>query len=176
SVITWNAVPRYNDLASVMTFQCILYPSGEIRFQYREMTGTASNATLGIQDYVRDSLAVRIVPLRQWLTVEPASGFLLPGERQVVRLNMSAAGLGTATYAARAHILSNDPAAPDTAVKVAFSVTGAPDIVFSPATLDFGTHFSGARDTLGLTVANVGVDPLDVAHVASDRTDFVERV
>jgi subtilisin family serine protease len=187
SVITWDAVPRYNDITSVVTFQCILYPSGEIRFQYRTMVGNASNATVGIQDstrttgllvafnqdYARDSLAVRIVPLRQWLSVEPASGFLLPGERQVVRLNMNAAGLGTATYTARARLLSNDPAAPDTAVKVAFRVTGAPDIVFSPASLDFGTHFSGARDTLGVTVANVGVDPLDVARVGCDRTAFV---
>jgi hypothetical protein len=186
-VITWDAVPRYNDLLSVMTFQCILYPSGEIRFQYRTMLGNANNATLGTQDstrtvgltvafnqdYVRDSLAVRIVPLRQWLSVEPSSGFLLPGERQLVRLNMAAAGLGSATYAARARILSNDPAAPDTAVKVAFNVTGAPDIVFSPPALDFGTHFTGARDTLGFTVANVGVDPLDVSSVGSDRPDFV---
>src|SRR5206468_10203289 len=91
-IITWNAVPRYNDVTSVMTFQCILYPSGEIRFQYQHMNGTVNNATLGIQDssrtvgllvafnqdYVHDGLAVRIVPLRQWLSVEPASGFLLP--------------------------------------------------------------------------------------------------
>jgi hypothetical protein len=48
-VLTWDAVPRYNDVESVMTFQCILYPSGEIRFQYRHMTGNASNATLGIR-------------------------------------------------------------------------------------------------------------------------------
>ena len=49
------------------------------------------NATLGIQDssrtvgllvafnqdYVRDSLAVRIVPLRQWLAVDPTSRRLM---------------------------------------------------------------------------------------------------
>jgi hypothetical protein len=185
-VITWDAVPRYNDITSVMTFQCILYPSGEIRYQYRHMIGNVGNATLGIQDssrtvgllvafnqdYVRDSLAVRIVPVRQWLAVDPASGFLLPGQHQVVRLNMDASGLGTGTYAASAHILSNDPAAPDTAVKVTLDVTGAPDIVFSPATLDFGAHFTGARDTLALTVGNVGVDPLDVRDVRSDRAEF----
>jgi len=185
-VITWDAVPRYGDVGSVMTFQCVLYPSGEIRFQYRSMTGTTDNATLGIQDstrtvgltvafnqaYVRDSLAVRIVPLRQWLAVVPPAGFLLPGEHQTVRLDMDATGLGTGTYGGRARIVSNDPAAPDTAVKVAFHVSGAPDIVVSPPALDFGALFWGARDTLALTVENAGVDPLLVAGVRTDRADF----
>ena len=49
-IITFDAVPRYNDITSIMTFQCILYPSGEIRFQYRSMTGTTNNATVGVQD------------------------------------------------------------------------------------------------------------------------------
>ena len=185
-VITWDAVPRYNDVGSVMTFQCILYPSGEIRFQYLHMAGTLNNATLGIQDssrtvgltvafnqdYVRDSLAVRIAPQRQWLSVDPASGFLLPGERQSVSLSMDASGLGTGTYVERARFLSNDPTAPDTAVKASFSVAGAPNIDVSPSALDFGTHFTGARDTLSLTVANVGVDPLDVTGLHCDRADF----
>jgi subtilisin family serine protease len=189
-VITWDQVPRYNDVTSVMTFQCILYPSGEIRYQYGHMTGNVANATLGIQDssrtvglqvafnqdFVRDSLAVRIVPLRQWLVVDPPSGFLLPGERQNLRLSMSATGLGTGTYTARAHFASNDPVAPDTAIDVTFGVTGAPDVVFSPASLDFGAHFTGARDTLSLTVANAGVDPLDVSGVRADPVAFVADV
>jgi subtilisin family serine protease len=189
-VITWDAVPRYNDVTSVMTFQCILYPSGEIRFQYRDMTGNASNATLGIQDstrtvgltvafnqdYVRDSLAVRLVPQRQWLAVVPAAGFLLPGAHQTLRLDMDAAGLATGTYSARARIVSNDPNAPDTAVKVTFDVTGAPDIMVSPGALDFGAHFTGTRDTLTVTVANAGVDPLGVSGIRADRTEFLAGV
>jgi subtilisin family serine protease len=185
-VVGWIEVPRYNDLESVMTFECILYPSGEIRFQYLHMTGNATSATVGIQDssrtagllvaynqaYVQDGLAVRIVPLRQWLTVEPSSGFLGPGERQALELHFDASGLGTAVYTGRAEILSNDPAAPDTAVKASFVVTGAPDIEFSPPSLDFGAHFTGARDTLSLTVANAGVDPLDVTRLSTDEGDF----
>jgi subtilisin family serine protease len=189
-VVTWNAVPRFNDVYSVMTFQCILYPSGEIRFQYRHMTGITNNATVGIQDstrtlgllvafnqdYVRDSLAVRVSPLRRWLSVDPSAGFLLPGEHQTLQLQMSAAGLGSATYTALAHILSNDAVSPDTVMKATFTVTGAPDILFSPHTLDFGSLFAGARDTLSLTVANAGVDPLVVTGVRTDKGDFVAGV
>src|SRR5262249_60994744 len=96
---------------------------GRRPFQCLRMTGIVADATIGIQDssrtagllvafdqtYVRDSLAVRIAPLRQWLSVEPASGFLRPGERQTVALRFDAAGLGSGSYARRAQVLSHDP-------------------------------------------------------------------
>ncbi len=185
-VISWEAVPRFNDVQSVMTFQCILYPSGEIRFQYRTLSGNVTSATLGIQDssrtvglmvafnqvYVRDSLAVRIVPLRQWLAVEPAAGFLAPGARQSVQLRLDAAGLATGSYHGQARFLSNDPAAADTSVTVTLDVSGAPHLVLSPAALEFGSQLTGARDTLFLTTANDGVDPLVVTSVTSDHAAF----
>lgn len=185
-IVSWIAVPRYNDVGSIMTFQTILYPSGEVRFQYLRMQGFVSGATVGVQDstrsvgltvaynqdFVRDSLAVRIVPLRQWLTVEPSAGFLRPGERQTVQLRMDASGLGSQRFSGRAHIVSNAGTAPDTAVTVSFDVAGAPDIVLSRAALDFGPHFTGSRDTLSVTVANGGVDPLEVARVLTDRAVF----
>src|SRR5262245_30849183 len=185
-IVTWQAVPRFNDPQSVMTFQCILYPSGEIRFQYRSMTGNTSNATAGIQDssrsvgltvafnqpYVRDSLAVRLAPLRQWLTVLPAEGFLRPGERQAVVLRLDASGLASGTYRGRARILTNDPAARDTAVTAQLDVIGAPHLTLSPGALDFGTHFLGSSETLELTIANDGVDPLVVSELSSDSPSF----
>ena len=186
-IVTWQGVTRYNDFQSVMTFQAILYPSGEIRFQYRSMVGNTTAATIGIQDstrtiallvafnqqFARDSLAVRIVPLRQWLAVEPASGFVPPHSSQTVRIQMDASGLASGTYRGHVRLLTNDPAAADTGLAVALDVTGAPHIVLSPPLLDFGAHFTGARDTLTLTVANDGVDPLLVSRVRTDRTDFL---
>jgi subtilisin family serine protease len=185
-IVTWQAVPRYNDPSSVMTFQCILYPSGEIRFQYRTMTGHTGSSTVGIQDssrtvgltiaynqaFVRDSLAVRLAPLRQWLTVSPASGFLGPGERQSVAIGLDASGLASGTYHGRVRLVTNDPAAFDTSVAATLDVTGAPHLVLSPPALDFGTHFLGASDTLALTLANDGVDPLIVTSLASDSPAF----
>ena len=185
-IVSWIDVPRYNDVASVMTFQAILYPSGEVRFQYLRMLGTTSAATVGVQDstrtvgltvaynqdYVRDSLAVRVVPLPQWLNVEPQAGVLAPGARQTVTLRMDASGLGSNRFTGRARILSNADNAPDTNVVALFDVAGAPDIVLSPGALDFGPHFTGSRDTLAVTVANGGVDPLQVTRVASDHAMF----
>lgn len=185
-VVSWEAVGRFNDAASRMTFQAVLYPSGEIRFQYRTMTGTTTSATAGIQDstrtvgltvafnqpYVKDELAVRFVPLRQWLEILPTEGFVPPGGRQAVELRMDASGLASGDYGARARFITNDPDAQDTSVVVRLAVTGAPHLVLTPAALDFGAHFLGAHDTLSLTLANDGVDPLEVAAITTDRGAF----
>ncbi|RLC54930.1 MAG: hypothetical protein DRH89_08730 [Candidatus Cloacimonadota bacterium] len=64
-VINWNESGTYD-------FQIIIYPTGEIIFQYNEMTGTLNSATIGIQNapgsdglqvayneyYIQDELAV----------------------------------------------------------------------------------------------------------------------
>ena len=185
-VVTWLAVPRYNDVSSVMTFQAVLYPSGEIRLQYLRMTGNTGNSTIGIQDstrtvgllvafnqaFVRDSLAVRIVPVRQWLALDPTQGFLAPGAHQSVNLLLDAAGLGTGTYHGVARLVSNAVPGADTSVAVSLHVSGAPDIALSPTALEFGAHFTGAHDTLAVTVANAGVDPLHVDGVTCDRAMF----
>jgi subtilisin family serine protease len=173
-VVTWLDVPRYADPASTITFQAVLSPSGEMRFQYLAGTGVWNNSTVGIQDstrtigltvsfnqdFVRDSLAVRIVPLRQWLTVSPASGFLGPGEQATLRARMDAAALPTGTYAGAIHVRTNDPVTPDAVVSASLRVQGAPDARFGPDTLDFGTVFLGTADTLVLNVGNEGVDEL----------------
>ncbi|MCE9628159.1 MAG: S8 family serine peptidase, partial [Candidatus Eisenbacteria bacterium] len=186
TIVTWNAVPRFNDAGSVFTFQAILYPSGEVRFQYRRMTGSTTQATIGLQDstralgttiafnqaYVHDSLAVRVVPLVQWLEVSPAAGVIGPGESQTLTLSMVANGLASGTYRGRVRLTTNDGSRPDTAIAVSLAVQGAPDITAAPAALDFGAHSIGARDTLHLTIANTGVDPLHVSGLSVTHSAF----
>ncbi|HEY6195720.1 MAG TPA: S8 family serine peptidase [Candidatus Eisenbacteria bacterium] len=185
-VVSWVGVPRYNDLGSLMTFQVILFPTGEIRFQYLRMTGNDGNGSIGIQDstrtvgllvafdqpFVHDSLAVRIVPVRQWLALVPTQGFLAPGAHQRVGLALDASGLGSGSYHAVARLVSNAPAGADTSVAVSLAVSGAPSLLVSPPALEFGAHFTGAHDTLGVTVANAGVDSLHILGVTSDRPQF----
>src|SRR2546423_7768610 len=185
-VVSWIAVPRYNDLGSVMTFQALLYPTGEIRLQYLHMTGNDGNASIGIQDstrhvgllvafdqaYVRDSLAVRIAPVREWVAIDPTEGFLLPGARQSVRLQVDASGLGSGTFHGAVRIASNAPAPADTGIAASMEVSGAPDVVLSPPRLDFGPNFLGAHDTLAVTISNAGVDPLHVSGVSTNAAVF----
>ncbi len=54
-VITFNAVPRYGQTSTTsMTFQVILKSSGEILYQYNDLTGTVTSATVGWQNQDKD--------------------------------------------------------------------------------------------------------------------------
>lgn len=185
-VVTWADVPRFNDPGSRLTFQAILYPSGEIRFQYLRLDGQLESATVGIQDstrtigltvayeqpYLADSLAVRIAPERQWLAMIPTRGELGPGERATLRLRFDAKGLGTGNYHGVAHVIGNDPLSPDMALDATMSVAGAPDLLMAPRALSFGAVFSGGRDTLQLVLSNTGADPLVITSAESDVPQF----
>jgi subtilisin family serine protease len=173
-VVSWIAVPRYADPLSSLTFQVVLEPSGEIRFQYRALVGEVASCTAGIQDdsrtigltvaanqpYVREGLAVRVVPLPRWVTASPDSGSLGPGESASLTVHFDAARLGTESLAAALHVISNDPAAPDTALPVALDVTGVPLARLHTPALDFGDVQAGRRDTLRVLIENAGGAPL----------------
>jgi subtilisin family serine protease len=178
-VVSWIEVPRFADPLSAVTFQVVLEPSGEIRFQYKALAGGGNDCTVGIQDttgtigltvawdqpYLHDSLAVRLVPLPRWVSVAPDSGTLGPGESARLAVRFDATGLGTETLASAVHVLSNDPAAPDTAVAATLSVTGIPLAKLHATALDFGDLQAGGRDTLALILENSGGAPLAVLGV-----------
>ena len=102
-VVTWLDVPRYADPGSTQTFQAILSPRARSVPVRRFGRGRRNNCTVGIQTRRARSgsygelqpgvrarqFAVRIVPLRQWLTVTPAAGFLDPGAEVKLRARMT---------------------------------------------------------------------------------------
>lgn len=47
---TWCGVPHYNAPLETLTFQVVLHSSGTIEFNYLQLTGDKSSATVGIQD------------------------------------------------------------------------------------------------------------------------------
>ncbi|HEY6572927.1 MAG TPA: S8 family serine peptidase, partial [Candidatus Eisenbacteria bacterium] len=180
-VISWVGVPRYQE-ATPNTFQAILYPTGEIRYQYLSMGPTRNSATTGIQNgartlgltvahntsYVKDNHAVRIYPLSQWLTVTPTSGRILAGGSQDLQVRFNALGLNGGTFSGSIRVLSNDPDESTLALPASLHVIGAPDLAVSPASIDFGTIFAGASPTRTVTVSNPGTDNLVVSSVTSD--------
>src|SRR5262245_41930848 len=121
-VVSWVGVPHYQS-GGPYTFQAILYPSGEIRYQYLSVADPLNSATIGIQNaarnmglttafntnYLEDNLAVRIVPLTQWLTVTPTSGRLNSGQSTPLNVNFNALGVEGGIFNGTIHIQSNDP-------------------------------------------------------------------
>ena len=188
-VVSWVAVPHYQGTGEPpggpYTFQAILYPSGEIRFQYQSMVPYTNSATIGIQNaaktvglttvfnanYVANNLAVRIVPLTQWLTVTPTSGRILAGQSQNLGVRFNALGVDGGIFDGTIRINSNDPDENPTNLAAQLHVIGAPDIALSPNPIDFGTFFVGANPTRTLVVNNPGTDAVIVSNITSSDPD-----
>jgi hypothetical protein len=78
------------------SFQVILYPNGNIKFQYDTLGANTTSATVGIQnatkddalmmvyndDYVHENLAVLISSAPSWLSSAPESGVIPPARRR----------------------------------------------------------------------------------------------
>ncbi len=183
-VVSWIGVPHYQS-GGPYTFQAILYTTGEIRFQYQTIGAPANGATVGIQngtrsiglttafntDYIADGLAVRILPLRQWLTVSPTAGRIAAGQSQNLNVVFNALGVEGGIFDGNIRIDSNDPDENPTVLPAQLHVLGAPDIALSPATVDFGTFFVGANPTRTLSVNNPGTDALIVSGITSSDPD-----
>src|SRR5206468_2443583 len=93
-IVSWVGVQRYYDRAGPFTFQALLYPDGEIRFQYLDMPPQVSSGTIAIQDeaqtdgltvvsnqlYIHNGLAVALTVLPHWLSVGPTQGTVAAGD------------------------------------------------------------------------------------------------
>ncbi|MFQ5719424.1 MAG: choice-of-anchor D domain-containing protein [Acidobacteriota bacterium] len=164
------------------TFQVILQESGEILFQYLQMSGATNSATVGIQDgagssgllvafnvpYARDNLAVRLHTVPRWLTAAPSGGRVIGGGSDTVNLSVDTAGLAAGTYDDLVVIASNDPLSPVGVHPVTLTVTGVPNIAVSPAAIDLGSTRAGEAVFRALQITNSGTEPLTVTGITSD--------
>lgn len=105
---------------SGFTFQAILTEKGEIDFQYKEIEDSSASATVGLQnddgscglliscnqDYLQDSLRVKIVP--GWIAAEPREGEIAPGENLAVNLLFDSDFLEVGEYSASLNIDGRD--------------------------------------------------------------------
>jgi subtilisin family serine protease len=168
------------------TFEVILYPNGKIVCQYLTMTGEIEDATIGIQNelkddgltvvfndaYMHDNLAVQFSYAPDWLSVNPTEGTVPPGGFQDLNVRFNAAELFGGWYYGSLDILSNDPYNGLVSVDASLHVTGAPDIAVDPTALDFGWLYISLAETLTVDVRNEGTDLLQVTSLALDHPEF----
>jgi len=136
-VVQYTGIDRHA-AGSELTFQVILYPSGEIVFQYLTMSGTLDSATIGIQngekdagllvagneDYVHDHLAVALSPTAQWVTIDPTAGAVAPGEWVRIRVDLDPNGLERGLHRGEIVVHTNDPLQPVISVPVSLRRLG----------------------------------------------------
>jgi len=107
-----------------------------------------------------------------WLSADPTSDTIPAGDSLRVEVTFDAYGLYGGDYFADIIVASNDPDEPKLLVPSHLHVTGAPDIVVSEDTLDYGIVFNGYSSTDTLIVSNKGTDLLTVSAISSDNPDY----
>ncbi|GEM_PF-1285931 len=130
-VVSYLNLPRKGQNSSPNSFQIILRKSGEIRYQYRTMSGTLNSATIGLQgtnlpgnslvvafnaNYVKNNLATSFMPpvppIAPWLTCAPLSVSVPIGATTTLMFSANALGLTPGVYTTSITIAHNDPDAP----------------------------------------------------------------
>jgi hypothetical protein len=106
-----------------LTFQVILYENGTILFNYRELNGVLTSATVGIEnssgndglqvaynkEYLHNQLSVQFSRGPRWLSSDVYGGVLTAGQIQNVNLTFDADNLEIGNYNALIKLSSNDP-------------------------------------------------------------------
>ena len=125
-----------------LTFQAILYPTGQITLQYGIMNPGADaeglqGSSIGIENadgteglevvfnaaYMHDNLAIDVFMPYQWLTLSQYSGSILPGESDTVICSFTSAELDTGVYNSDIVITSNDPDPGDSPMTIGAELT-----------------------------------------------------
>jgi hypothetical protein len=142
------------------TFEVILYPSGNIVYQYLSMSSQLTSATIGFQNaaqndgltvvfdnnYVRNNLAVRIETGLPWLTLNPRDGTIPAGATMDVRAFLNTADQSQGDHRGVIDVYTNDPAASIRSIPVTLHVNGDdPPIVSAPATASGAEGADAAR-------------------------------
>jgi subtilisin family serine protease len=174
-VVQFTNVLTYGD-NSAKTFQTILYPNGDIRYNYLTMEGSTDGATIGIEspdgtdgleiafnaEYVHDNLTVHFSNVPEWLSVKPAFGSVAQGDTALVLVEFSSLGMQPRHYEKVLQVLSNDPDQPECLMTAGFDV-----LAYLPAmamSVDSVSHTMelGTTDSMNFTIYNHGMGELEI--------------
>ncbi|MGD1842071.1 MAG: choice-of-anchor D domain-containing protein [Thermonemataceae bacterium] len=108
-----------------------------------------------------------------YITLNPATGTVTPGESVEVTATFDAAELANGTYETDIVVTSNDPVNPETAIATVFDVSGqVAAIEVSEEALLFNDVFIGASRERTFTISNTGLSQLNVTSITSDNSNF----
>ncbi len=136
-IIQFNNLRPFNVFSPKLhTFEILLYPSGEIRYQYLSIGALLGGATVGIQNgarddgltvsfnsaYLHDGMAVSFTEPPRWITVSPNQASVAAGGCVDLAVQLDATQLSPADYAASIAVMSNDPVNPRVVTNALFHV------------------------------------------------------
>ncbi len=105
-----------------------------------------------------------------WIAFSTTSGELALSEVTSIDINLDATNIIGGSYNQIIELTSNDPDENNIEIPLNVTVTGIPNLVISPASLEFGNSFIGYSDTLSVLITNTGSDILSLNdfNIAND--------
>ena len=170
---TSMATPHVAGAAAVLLSQ---NPSSK----HQELKNTLMNSIDPIEDFEGKMVAAGRLNLfnalqatsPHWLTVSPASGVVGAGTKTDLDFSIDASGFVAGTKSAIVTLGTNDPLASNIEIPVNLTVTGSPEILVNPSSLDFGEVWIGKNRTMSIKVKNNGTDSLLVQELTFDHPAF----
>ena len=124
AVIWFDNVQHWptNFEGSIYDFQIVLYPSGDIKLNYRNMQGLTNSATIGIQNasgteatlvnynssVAEDQHSILIYKMPSWVEVSPLEGVVAPGDVSEIFLDINTQDLLAGSYSYDLSVETND--------------------------------------------------------------------
>ena len=144
--------------------------SGVVVFVGNEISDNSSFESGDARRFVNqilDGLSGQI----SWLKPGAYLGYIRPGDRYLLPLNVSAQDQAAGTYQAEIIFDTNIPNKPNDRLPITMIVTDAPQIVESANRLSFGSVVEGVLSNQTLTLTNTGQLPLHVSRVFIEGGD-----
>jgi hypothetical protein len=186
-IVMYKDVPHLSGMGTY-TFEIILYPNGEVKYQYKTITGNADNCTVGIENadgsqglqiafnttYLKSNLAILIsTHIKDFIkSVDPVSGTIPSGNSIDIQVELSADSISPGNYESVLTISTNDPSNPEPEVPVYFHVNGVPRIGMENSSINFGTVFITDTLTRRIGIINTGTDSLRITDISGGNSVF----
>ena len=105
-----------------------------------------------------------------YITLEPSSGTVSPGQSFEVSVTFDGSNLANGTFETDILVNSNDPVNPTVAVATSFAVSGqVSGIEVSDELLTFNDVFIGNSNERTFTISNTGLALLNISTISSDN-------
>lgn len=191
-IVSYLAVPFYQWPYGTgsLTFQVVLYPNGNIDFNYGTMTpgnNDLQSASVGLEDinagdglqiaynasYMHSNLSIRINS-NLWLSASPGGGSVNAGDSAIATITFDATELPEGLYSGNVNLISNAPNDPNADIPVTLHVSEepAPLINLNVAAI-YDTVFSGYSTSFDLIISNTG--DADLIFSTSDNRSWISE-
>ncbi|MCG8699942.1 MAG: choice-of-anchor D domain-containing protein, partial [Bacteroidales bacterium] len=109
----------------------------------------------------------------EWLISGFNTDTIAAGDSQDVDITFVSTGLFSGVYQKNINIASNDPVNSPVVVPATLSVTGVPELSYTPDTIDFGNLYAGYPGYDTLTLINTGTDTLQIFGISTEDSNLI---